>query len=483
MKRLGWLLAILLIIAIPVDGLAASRLPKTIADEFPWDEIRTEHFAVIFQDDMAELANFIVALFGDQLDSEYLRLSSLFEAELPPPISIRIYPTANQFQKLNADPSSFDPESTHAHVGTREIAIIVGNLSLTTMISVQNQERVLNDLRYELAHLFVAEISSAEAPPGLAVGVATYAQDPLGSPDIGEGISAFNPGGVSSWPEIWESRDASLDRDLRLQAMSTVSFLVDHSGWPAFIQFMKRIPASENYQQALEETYQLGLSALESKWRGYLPHFKADRWQSNALHGIDLGVHSALIEAGAYSEANRLLDETITVIEQAGDEELLGEAQQLQQTAELGVEAYALLRRSRQSILEGKFEAALAFLGQARSTYRQIDDDRYMDDIDLYAARAEEALALREELVAFQNQADALTDTEMARLVSTAERLGELGDADGYSTAKQILERASARRYSRLLIISAILVLASLGLIAHRIYLIRREVTPESSLL
>jgi hypothetical protein len=301
-------------------------------------------------------------------------------------------------------------------------------------------------------------------------------------PEISDGVSRLNPGAAPPWPKIWEHENASLDQDIMLQSLSTVAFLVDQAGWPAFIQFIKRIPASEGYQQALEEIYDVGLADLESRWRNYLPYYKTDRWRSNVLHGIDLGTHRALIEAGAYSEAKRALAETIPVIEQAEDTDLLQEAHQLLEISELGVEAYALLRRSRQSILEGEFEVALDFLEQARSIYLQIGEDRYMDDIELYTVRAAEVLALREDLLEIQSREAAMTEADTARLVSIGERLGELGDTAGYASAKQNLANVSARRNSRLILISFISLLVSFGLIAHRTHLIRREGAPESKL-
>jgi hypothetical protein len=97
MRKAVLLFCLLWMISIPSQRAIATALPKPQADEYEWLEYRTVNFSIIYPSEYEQLAALVILL-GPTLDLEYERLSSLFETTLLTPISVRIYPTIEEFK-------------------------------------------------------------------------------------------------------------------------------------------------------------------------------------------------------------------------------------------------------------------------------------------------------------------------------------------------------------------------------------------------
>lgn len=117
-------------------------------------------------------------LYGPMLDAEYLRFSTLFNQELTPPIFVRIYSNADEFYKLNALAPKLGPEQTHSNIGAREISLIGDRIAVNITMWQAEAE---NAFRFELAQLFITELSNNHVPLGLKASIGGYAQDPATS--------------------------------------------------------------------------------------------------------------------------------------------------------------------------------------------------------------------------------------------------------------------------------------------------------------
>ena len=127
-----------------------------------WDEIRTESFAIIYPGMYEQVAQGLYMLYGPMLDAEYIRFSALFNQELAPPISVRIYSDADEFYKLNALAPELGPEQTHSNIGAREISLIGDRIAVNITMWQAEAE---NAFRFELAQLFITELSNNQVPP------------------------------------------------------------------------------------------------------------------------------------------------------------------------------------------------------------------------------------------------------------------------------------------------------------------------------
>ncbi len=476
-------------LAVLLFGLLLPPLQRTCpAQELEWAELRSPSFAVIFPEEAAELAQLLFAAYGGALEEEYARLARLFQTDLTLPISLRIYPDMPAFECLNAVNLPVDPTRSHLHLGSREIAFIASNLHIDPF-GFQNVS--LNDLRYEMAILFVERITDGKAPPGLAEGVGIYALEPgLGSgPE--ELLNNGNPGPLSAWAYLWNDPETAADPWRSVQAGSSVAFLVDVYGWEFFIDFLERLRTAPGYRQALAATYDRPAAELEAQWQQYLTQYLAGRWRANALYEFDLSPFEELLRAGAYEAAAESLDEAIRFLEQIGDEAQLARAQQLIYLALHGQEAGARVREARQALLDGDHAGAIALAETARDKYLELGDERRLTEIQLYQDTAEEILALRAELGQLSAEVAAGATDPTDRLIELGGRLGELGDTGSVEQTNQLLEQLAERQRSALepdsqdtsrsYLLAGLLAVALI--MGHRLWALRRGLPPERRLL
>lgn len=475
---LALLLPSLLVSPVQAAGDEARCLQDDI--DIEWREVRTQSFAIIYPAANEELAHTVLDLYGRTLDADYARFASLFETSLPLPISIRIYPTEDKYYRLNELVPALEPGATHSHVGTREIALIDENITL----DVDWQQKALSALRYEVAILFVEQITDGKAPPGLQAGMGGYAGDPREVLGNSQRLSAMPSEPTATWQSLWESPDATTDPDLMLQAMSIVAYLVDVYGWPAFVEFLEGFPTAAGYRQALVSTYGIELGAMQEHWQRYFPVYFEGRWRANVIYGFDLSLFEQLLAAGAYADAAQGLKEAIDFLEQLGDEEKAEQAQALLLQAQTGQEASALVRQARQALQSRDYENCINLALQAQQKYEQIGDQRRLDEIDTYRAWAQEVLDLWAEIDQIQARIALDSTTASAgRLVEIGQRLGELGDEQGKTLVNEMLSEIEARQRSQVMTISAAGLSLCLVLLCHRILVLRRTPPPEAQLL
>jgi hypothetical protein len=458
-----WIPLILLLLALPPT--AQAQTCSTVS----WEENRSAAFA--FLHPVGDLTGASVAAdHASALDQDYQRLSKLFESSLPLPITVRVYPTERHYYCLNTLAPDLAIGSTHGHLGTREIALISANIGADPG---RWQQQGLNDLRFELAALFIEHITNGQAPPGLQTGMSLYAEDPalsfeyrlvqhpppLDQPDV-------------TWRSLWDSPNLLSDPHRGLQSASIVAYLIDVYGWTSFVEFLKALPTTGSYRQPLLDVYGAELGVLQEHWRQYYPVYFQGRWRANVLYGFDLTVFEQLIAAGAYADAGAGLQEAISFLVQIGDVDKVIEAERLSLLALAGQEADALTRQSRQALLEKDYAAALSFAIQARSKYDDLGDTRRLEELDAYAAVSQEVLDLRSELVDLQGQISPISGVEHApRLLEIGNRLGQLGDDEGLAVANGMLDALSAQRQQRAVLIILIGGVVVIGLLLIRLAL------------
>lgn len=479
-----------------INSVNASTCPK---NDLEWGELLTPGFAIIYSQEDASLATGILEQLSADLHDDYARFASLFGQPLNHLITIRIYPDERFYDCLNPLAPELAPDGYHAHIGAREIALISSRMD-THRASWQAE--LLNALRYELAILFVDRVTDGKAPPGLKAGVGAYAQDPHES-QVERWVSAstrLQP--AASWRLVWEqqsiaqdekldlaelsqeSDSAALSQESHLAALSIVAYLIDVHGWPKFNQFLHQLSTAEGYRQALASTYAVDLADLQEHWRSYYPLFLQGRWRANVIYGFDLSVFERLVAAGAYADAAEGLKEAIAFLENLGEDEQLARAQALLQMSQVGQEAGALARQSRQALQQKDYALSAYLSRQARQKYQEIGDSRRLAELDAYRDWAEEVLALRAEVAAFQDQRNPGREgAAIERLVQIGQRLASLGDEQGVTQVNQILAESETRRQNRAATLSAAGLIVCLGLLLARLRSARQPPPPEARLL
>jgi hypothetical protein len=235
--------------AVPINHPAQGSLD--------WAEKRTQYFTIIYQFQFESLVQGLVELYGEQIDSEYARFEGVFQASLPLPVMVRIYPDIGYYMYYNSLAPEIDEVSTSSHVGAREISLIGSNI-----VSNLSQwgKTAVEDFRYELAALFTEQLSNKSAPPALVAGISAYARDPQVIYKTID-LESLPPEPVYTWDQMWGVEYIFLDAEMRLEAASIVAYLVDAFGWQKLLDFLKEPSTAPGYREALSKVYGLETGA------------------------------------------------------------------------------------------------------------------------------------------------------------------------------------------------------------------------------
>jgi hypothetical protein len=434
-------LVCILIISFQRASAESFFLPSD--DEYEWQETRTTNFSIIYPSEYEQLASLVVFL-GPTLDFEYERLSALFDTTLLKPISIRIYPSVVEFQKLNPLAIISDDQMIHSHIGVREIVLIAQNMEHA---SGDWRQDGLNAIRYELAVLFAQNLTDKKAPIGLLMGIGSYAQDPgylFDNLDTGQKNVSSPP----NWRSLWEGTSLLNNPMLYVDVSSIIAFLVDVYGWPSFLAFLKQLSTIESPRRAFIDVYGLEQIELQDQWINYYPLYIESRGASHVLYGYDLTPYHRLIEAGAYTEAASQLPGVIAFLDKLKNEESVTQAQSLLDQTRLGQEGIRMASEARRSLQNREYELSIFYVDQALEIFAALADSRHSDELDSYRSLAQEILSLNNRLEQIEIEVSLTADPgrSVPELLNINQRMAEIGDSPGLERVNRLISATQDRQ-------------------------------------
>ena len=467
------------ILDFPVNPASATEVYQENCNySMVWREINTTHFAILYSSKNFNLAQEIRGFYSSDLDEIYEDFSSAFGEDLVTPITIRIYPSENDYYCLNALVPSLRHGNTHSHIGAREISLIAENI--TPEIDAWHSQ-AMNGFRHELVVLFAEHISNGNAPQGLLDGLGGYAEDPNETFEDLYLASERIENPTLNWLSLWEGDERLSSDSAYLQTICTVAYLIDVYGWEYFVLFLRNLSESEGYRQILDKTYGLDILSLQEHWEDYFRVYLTGRWRTNVFHDFDLSVFEELIKAGAYSDAAEGLEDALPLIENFGDDEAYSFAQDLFAKSQLGIEAGAVASQARQAIVFGEFEKGIELSNQALDLYAQLGDNRKNEELENFLAISNEVLELRKEVASIEG--DIINPIVPKRLANIGERLSELGDQQGFSLVNVALAAIISGQRLVLNCFSFIGILIVGFLLWRRVRSVKQSAPPESDLL
>ena len=483
MRKPFWRTLSILILCLIIPFQAVNASVKTRPEKAPlsaWREIRTQSFAIIYPGIFEQIAQGLNMLYGPMLDSEYQRFSQLFQQELAPPISVRIYTDADEYYKLNALAPELGDEQTHSHIGAREISLIGDRVAANINMWQAEAE---NAFRFELAQLFVTEMSDNQIPAGLKASIGGYAQDPQTSIGVFAGAGLGSLQATSNPQQLWEDENLYIDPVSGIQGLSSVAFLVEAYGWQNLMDFIRLIPKSESYQEAFNTVYDIEWSEFDSLWKSYFPAFINERWQYNVLYNHDPAKYEILIQAGAYSDTAKELEEVLAIMDIMGTSANRGELQSLLDNARKGSSASSLAFESRQAFLNGDMQTCIDKANQAEQFFNEINDPGSIEILNEYRQRAAQAAEIRKDVEKIRSTILFGNPRVISeRLNEAAFQLGELGDVSGQEMVYEAIQELAKVQKPKQLILIALIVLLSAAVIWYRIRLMKKAVPPEAKL-
>jgi hypothetical protein len=463
----------LLLLALAPGLLFGGARPAAAAPE-DWIEVTVGRFVVLYSATATEDRSEAALLYGQAADGVYDQFARLYGPEPPLPINIRLYENVEQFITLNAVVPPLAPGVFHTHVGTREIALVA-----PFPFDFLNATTVNNVMRHELNGLFLSSLSSGNVPPGLEVGVNQYVETP--GPQIDQArsqlLSALADGLLLPWPELFESMAVHVDREVAYpQSLSVAAFLIDSYGYGALVQMVRATAAGQGYRSAFAEVYGQPMDRLQEEWVAYLPQYIETRYQYNALFNYDLAPFQAAIDAGAFAQAARGLDEVIPFLELTQQANAQAQAQTLRQMAADGLAAADLVVAERDALVAGEYERAIQLAAEARAAFARLNNTSRLEEIALYESRARELLELHVQLAEAQRLADAGQDADAElQLLGIVPRLQALGDEASAQAATALLAELRARRSAESLRTN-LLIGGLIALIAaHQVFMLLRR--------
>jgi hypothetical protein len=416
LMRLSRLLALLTLVLLLIPGIAA-------AQESDWRERPTEHFAILYID-------------GDQATSEryagfvdaiYDEVSAIFGHRTATPITLRLYPTLARYQEANPLARGMTGVVAHADFRRHELVVVL------PQTQAQTPEEVKNNIRHELTHLVVAELSDDRLNVGFQEGLAQYVERP--APELETRIKllqrAFDQDRLLPWSDLDDRDTVYQNPDVSYpESLSIAAFLVERSTFAKMREFLTITARSSGYRSALERAYSATPDELEREWRAWLPSYLAGGYKRNALTAYDLTGAEALLRQGRYAEAKTELQTAIEWLRTTEQSDVLQQAEELLMRGEAGLRAEALAGDARTALEAGDYDRAAEMVLQAQRAYAELGDTRQRAVLAAYAERVERgraASASLEQALALARslrypQARAIADQAAAAYLSLGDR-------------------------------------------------------------
>jgi hypothetical protein len=325
--------------------LALALLPAfASAQDQQWQERTTTYMAVLYPAGSEAEAERYAAF----VDGIYDEVTAELVYKPAPPLTLRIYPTMELYQRINPLARANEGVVAHAHTGRREISIAVPQ---TAGLS---DEEIRNNVRHELTHIIAAELSDGQLSVMWQEGIAQSMERSAPQLEIKVGLlqQAVDSGALASWRQLDAPGVMYNNPSLGYpQSWSMVSFLLQRDGVPAFIQFMQASRTSGGYRTALQQSYGVSADDLEREWRAQLDGWLAGGWRVQPGLGMDPASIQAALDTGRYAEALTAADAALLA---APDPAL----QTLRDLAAQGVAADAALLATHTALGEGDYPAA-----------------------------------------------------------------------------------------------------------------------------
>jgi hypothetical protein len=362
--------------------------------QIDWRELKTENFIIVYAQQVEIEGEPVDCICGVEeaeryatfVDEVYHDLSVVFETELATPINLRLFPTEESYYQVNPIARQLTGVVAHALNTREEIAIAAPRTQQMT------EEQLVNNIRHELTHFFASLLSDGKLTAGFQEGVAQYLEKP-GDQSGGEPAllrQALEQNRLMAWAELDEAQEVYTDPQVAYpQSLSLVSFLVERYTFPAFLEFLRVSAQETGYRGALEAAYGKSADELETEWLAYLPEYLDGRWKINAIYAYDLDRVTALVENGAYTDAESELTEIITLLETTDQTDTLAQAEALLAQTHQGQAARALADESRLALQASDYAGAIAKGNAAIEAYESLGYRNRIHEIQVYIHRAE----------------------------------------------------------------------------------------------
>ncbi len=404
--------------------------PTVSAQETAWRELRTSKFAILYTTDDAATAQTYTGF----VDGIYDEITAIFGHQTATPVTLRLYPTLESYWQVNPLARGLTGIVAHADFQRHEVVVVLPQ--------TQNQtpDEVQNNIRHELTHIIVSDLSNDRANVLFQEGTAQYVEHP--SRELETKIQLLEQARSSDQLYRWSDLDSrdTFYRNAQItypQSLSISAFLIERFSFADYRAFLEVQATAGGYRSAIEQAFGTSATGLEDEWRAWLPGYIGGGYTRNALQRYDLAPVRQMITDGRYADAQQEIEGVLTWLQTSGQEDVLREAQTLLDATGKGQRADALAQQARDALAGYRYDEAAGLVVQAQDLYASVGDTRQTDILADYAQRAARGQAAAQTL----QQASSLTRTlryPEARALAdrAAAEYGAIGDSIGVEQAR-----------------------------------------------
>lgn len=428
-KRRIWLWPAILLVALVAHGAVLAQ------DGVGWRQRPTAYFTIFYAPGRQAEAEY----YAGWVDGIYNELAEAFGFRTATSVVLRLYPTSEDYYRVNPLARKVPGVVAHADFRQREVVVILERTAQQTEVEVYN------NVRHELTHIIAADLSANRLNTGFHEGIAQYMERSSG--ELERRVAALriarDQGRLLPW-SAFDDRDRiyGAPEVAYPQALSVVAFLVDRGGFAQLRAFLHASARSSDYRVALEQVYGVPAGDLETEWLDWLPSYLAGGYRRHALEGYDFTFVRDLMAQGRYAAAVEELQQTIEWLRRQADTqppEALAEATALLERSQTGMRAEELAERARQALEQADYHRALDLVSAARVIYGQLGDTRQAEVLTIYEQRAVRGLQADERLAAAAKLARQFRYPEARAAVdAAAAEFAVLGDTARYDSAARL---------------------------------------------
>jgi hypothetical protein len=364
---------------------------STHAQSPTWQERSTQYFDILYTPGNEAYAE----AYAGFVDGIYEDISTTFDHRTETPLTIHLYPSFETYHEVNPTAKDMPGVVAHADFRRRMLAVVL------PQTQQQTPEEIQNNIRHELTHIVAAELSNNRLNTGFQEGIAQYNELPSPELERKKNLLArsLENNGLMDWSSFDNRENIyGYPEQGYPQTLATVAFLIETYGFDKFRAFLINSGASSGYRSALEATYGIPASELESQWKAWLPTYIDGTSAQNAAAGYDLSYPRRLLDAGRYGEARAELEQTVEWLRSTPQEDLLAEAEKLLIRSRAGEKAEELATEARSALVAADYESASSLVAEARDAYAAIGDTRREQVLAVYAARIDRAQHANQQL-------------------------------------------------------------------------------------
>lgn len=402
------------------------------AQSSEWREHASQYFRILYVGEDRRAAE-SYASFADPL---YTEMSATFGHQIATPIILRLYPNLDYYYELNPMARGLDGIVAHADFRRNEVAVIL------SQTAEQSEQEVQNNVRHELTHMFIADLSENRLNAGFQEGIAQFLESPQS--DLEAKLNALRVAVDQQRLLPWSAFDQreAVYQNVQIsypQSLSIVSFLAQRDGFPKLREFIAISAQSSGYRSALERSYGVSADKLEQEWLSWLPGYLSGSVSATAPVANDTSRAERLFQSGDYAAAEQEVTTVMQALRQQDNTQKLADAELLLGRIRQSIQAEQLARAAYDALSINDYQQAQPLIIQAQQLYTAAQDARQTAVLEEYARRAERGILADQALKAARDyartlrypQARSLTDQALSAYLA-------LGDQTRISEARQL---------------------------------------------